>query len=319
MSSGESKINKLKRLIFSPIALYLKIKQFDPAIVHLNPPMDSKGFFRDAAYLLVVKLLHKKIVLQLHGGLDSKEFFDPQAWLRLPRKLILQRADAVILLTKLEYRHAIEFCNFKRIKVIPNAINVSAYAHNIKTLDSNTEEIVLIYIGRLVVEKGLLEAVRAMALLKDKGHAKLKFKIAGTGPLAKELENLIDNLAIRECVELVGPVFGAQKILFWRSAHILVFPTYYEGLPYALLEALAAGVPAITTEVGGIPEVIENGAHGIFVRPKNIEDIAIAITKIIENPNIYKSMVIKCIALANEKYDIKKLAADIDSTYQELL
>jgi len=70
----ESKFNKIKRYIFSPVNLARKIIPFHPNIVHLNPSMDFKGFFRDAVYLFVAKLLGKKVILQLHAGLKPEVF-----------------------------------------------------------------------------------------------------------------------------------------------------------------------------------------------------------------------------------------------------
>ena len=150
--------------------------------------------------------------------------------------------------------------------MVPNAIDVAAFTNQISEKINHSSEITLVYIGRLVDTKGIKEGIEALALLKQQGYQNLKFNIAGTGPYEQSLKDLAINLNINDSVEFMGPVFGEQKIQFWNHATILVFPTYFdEGLPYTLLEALASGTPSITTRVGGIPEVIEDGVQGLFV------------------------------------------------------
>ena len=316
--SHESKFNKIKRYIFSPINLVVKIINFQPDIVHLNPSMDFKGFFRDAAYLFVAKLLGRKIVLQLHAGLKPQVFFNKSSWLFWPRKLVLQAADVVILLTKLEFEHAANFCNFKILKIVPNAIDVAAFASNITDKFNNSNEITLVYIGRLVVEKGIKEAIEALALLNQQDYKNLKFKIAGAGSYEQSLKNLSKELNISDKVEFMGPIFGDKKMQFWSNANILVFPSYFEGLPYTLLEALASGTPIITTRVGGIPEIIEDGVQGLFVEEKSPEAIARAIKKMVSNISCLKSMSQECVKRANERFSIERLSNEIGDIYENI-
>ena len=315
----ESKFNKIKRYIFSPISLAAKIISYQPDIVHLNPSMDFKGFFRDAVYLFVAKLLGKKVVLQLHAGLKPHVFFNRSSWLYWPRRLVLQTADAVILLTQLEAEHAAGFCHFKALNVVPNAIDMAAFANHISEKINHSSEITLVYIGRLVDTKGIKEGIEALALLKQQGYQDLKFNIAGTGPYEQSLKDLVIKLNINDSVEFMGPVFGDKKIQFWHDATILVFPTYFdEGLPYTLLEALASGTPAITTRVGGIPEVIDDGMQGFFVEPKNPEAIATIIKTLISDKSLLKNLSEECIKRANAHYSIERLSNQIENIYESI-
>ncbi len=318
-SCQESKLSKIKRYILSPVSLAIKIISFQPDIVHLNPSMDFKGFFRDAVYLFIAKLLGKKVVLQLHAGLKPQVFFNQLSCLYRPRRLVLQTADAVILLTQLEAKHAAGFCHFKALTVVPNAIDVTVFTTNVTEKNNTSDEITLVYIGRLVDEKGIKESIEALSLLKQQGYKNVTFKIAGTGPYEQSLKHLVDELNVNDNVEFMGPIFGEQKIQFWHDATILVFPTYFdEGLPYTLLEALASGTPSITTRVGGIPEVIEDGIHGLFVEEKNPEAIANAIKTMVSDKSLLKTMSEECIKRANEHYSIARLSKQIEAIYENL-
>ncbi len=315
--TGESKVAKLWRFLTSPISFFVKVVVYRPNIVHLNPSMDFKGFFRDAVYLMIAKCLGKTVVLQLHAGLKPQVFFDAKSLLAYPRKWILWMANAVILLTDIEYRHAKAFTEFKLLTVVPNAIDLSEFRGQVKQLTVQ-DKISLIYIGRLVESKGVVEGIKALALLKGRGYNNLQFKVAGSGPFETALKTLVNDLGVSDSVSFLGGIYGDEKQTFWNNAHILVFPTYFdEGLPYTLLEALASGTPVITTEVGGIPEVIVNGKQGLFVPPQNPEAVADAILKLISDPSLFEDMSSACLARAREAYGLERLAKQVGGLYEQ--
>lgn len=315
----ESKLNKIKRYILSPISLAAKIHGYQPDIVHLNPSMDFKGFFRDAVYLFVSKLLGKKVVLQLHAGLTPQVFFNKSSWLYWPRKTVLQAADVVILLTRLEFEHAKGFCNYNAVKVVPNAVDVDAFNGISAKKGFDSSKITLAYIGRLVEAKGVKEVIEALATLKQQGYVNLQFKIAGSGPYEENLKRLADELSVNDSTVFMGPIFGDKKMQFWADADILAFPTYFdEGLPYTILEALASGTPVITTRVGGIPEVIEEGRQGIFVEPKNPEAIVNAVKKMVSDTSLMMTMSEACNESAHRQYSIERLSNQIETIYGEI-
>jgi glycosyltransferase involved in cell wall biosynthesis len=280
--------------------------------------MDFKGYWRDIVYFLIAKLLMRKVIFQLHGGDKPERFFRHE---RIPgyfRKWQLSAADAVVLLLEKEKQAAFDYCPFKRLVVIPNAIDGKEFA-DFTPRSFRKERFNLAYIGRLVREKGIFEAVEAFSVLQRDGIDNISLSIAGAGPAEEELKRLVHSLGLEKHVEFRGTVRGTFKTQFWREADLLVFPTYHEGLPYTLLESLAAGVPVITTHVGGIPEAVEDGVHGVFVEPRDPEALAGAIRTMLSDRERLRMMSEACIMSARKRFGIERLAAQFDELYHALM
>ncbi|MDZ4154236.1 glycosyltransferase family 4 protein, partial [Methylicorpusculum sp.] len=211
-----------------------------------------------------------------------------------------------------------QFCNFKSLYVVPNALNNLNFSRRVKKI--NRDKTKLFFIGRLIETKGVAESIKALSILKDEGIENVILDIAGDGPFQEELKKISIELGVNNSCNFVGPIFDEQKNELWEASDILVFPTYFkEGLPYALLEALATGTPSITTAAGGIPEIIDDNIEGIIVEPKNALQVAEAIKYLIQNPDKYELMSIACLEKAQNKFSILNLANKIDNIYLSLL
>ena len=174
-----------------------------------------------------------------------------------------------------------------KIKVIDNGIALERFENLVETKKMKNqlgfEEKIRIIgtIGSLGIEKGhiyLLEAARQILdVVKD-----LKFLMIGDGPLRKPLEEKSERLGIKKHVIFMGHRKDIPELLM--AMDIFVLPSIKEGLPVALLEAMAAKRPVIATRVGGIPKVIENKDIGILVEPKDITGLRDAIINLINDP-----------------------------------
>ena len=144
-----------------------------------------------------------------------------------------------------------------------NAIDVDVLGAPKRSIRSDSV-LNLVYVGRLAEVKGVFEALEAAALLRDEGIS-VNLAIAGSGPAERQLRLRIAELGIEDRVTLKGPLFGAEKNELWLNSDAFLFPTsHHEGLPYALLESMAAGTVPVTCPVGAIPDVIEHQKHGLF-------------------------------------------------------
>jgi glycosyltransferase involved in cell wall biosynthesis len=203
--------------------------------------------------------------------------------------------------------------------VIPNAIDLSEY-QGVCPKEYRAKVIRLAYIGRLDLDKGLMEAVEAVRILvQERGLKDIEFVIAGSGPAEERLHSRIKEQGLSSYVKLIGATFGAAKMKFWREADILVFPSHHEGLPYTVLESLAAGTPVVASDVGGIPDAVEDGTHGILVKPHDARMLAGAIETLLCDRNRLRRMSAACIERARECYGIERLAQQVAGLYQEML
>jgi glycosyltransferase involved in cell wall biosynthesis len=176
----------------------------------------------------------------------------------------------------------------------------------------------LVYLGRLVAVKGLYESIEAVALLRDAGIP-VRLEIAGNGPDEAGLRSRAAALGLQEEVVFRGAVFGADKDRLWLQADVLVFPTYHrEGLPYALLEAMAAGVVPVTCPVGAIPDVIEDRRDGLLVPPRDPAAVAAAIRWLADHRQAAGAIARAARQRVGRDYCVERLAADFCGVYSRL-
>jgi glycosyltransferase involved in cell wall biosynthesis len=144
--------------------------------------------------------------------------------------------------------------------------------------------------------------------------------IAGSGPQEDQLRARVADLHLDERVHFLGRLFDERKEALWRSAHIFVFPTFFlEGLPYALLEAMAVGAVPVTTRAGAIPDVVEDGVHGVFVPPRKPAALAAAIARLDDDRRTLVRMAEASRQRVVERYTLTRLADDFRRLYSCVL
>lgn len=306
------------RLMVSPVALAMEILHCRPAIVHLNTSMDAKAFWRDAAYFAIAKALKARTVYQVHGGALPAEFFPVGSRRSRLLQRVLEAADMVVVLGQAElaaYRH---FAPAARTRRIANALDLGEF-DTAQPKHFERAELRLGYLGRLNGEKGLFETLEALAVLATRHSFPFTFTIAGSGESEALLRARAGALGLASRVHFRGPVFGAEKTAFWRETDIFVFPTYREGLPYAVLEGLASGTPMITTSVGAIPDAFTDGVHGLFVPPRSPKAIADALTTVASDRKRLARMSAACLERARSDFGSDRLVREFDRLYAQVL
>jgi glycosyltransferase involved in cell wall biosynthesis len=314
----ESGLQKLLRFAFSPLTFLGFLLFWRPDIVHFNTPMRPKSFWRDLAYLVVARLLGCKVIYQVHGGALPHEFFHGSPLLTKLLARVLRASDVVVLLAQVELDAYRKFVPGTRLEVIANAVDATSLEAT--TIEENPKgPLHLAYLGRLTEAKGIFDVVEALAILAREGRA-ITLSIAGSGPQECQLRTKVAELGLEDRVCFLGPLFGEQKKALWRSAHIFVFPTFFlEGLPYALLEAMAAGAVPVTTRVGAIPDVLEDGVHGVLVPAKEPAALATAIARLDDDREALIRMAVSGRQRVIERYNLARLADDFRNLYLSLV
>jgi len=315
----ESVISKLTRFVFSPILFFCQLIQKKPQIVHLNTSLEPKSYWRDIVYLLVARAMGKKIVYQVHGGALPQVFFKGNKLLTSLLRLVLSTADVVVLLAQEELLAYHDFVSDQCLEVIPNAIAMYADAQWKKMPSSQNGPLRLVYVGRLAENKGIFEIVEALRILRSKGK-NVQLVVAGSGPEEVRLRSHVEDLGLNDHVSFVGAIFGEEKKRIWEEADLFVFPTYHrEGLPYTLLESMAARTPPVVSPVGAIPDVMEDGVHGVFVPSRNPE----ALAKNIERLDSDRALICRMGEAGRQRvadyYTVERLAKDFNRIYCNLI
>jgi glycosyltransferase involved in cell wall biosynthesis len=145
----------------------------------------------------------------------------------------------------------------------------------------------MISVGRLVEKKGFCHLIRACALLRERGND-FALSIYGTGPQRDELARLIETLGVGDIVKLQGSRTQKELMALYREADLFVLSPYIlesgdrDGIPNVLMEAMAVGLPAVATDVSGIPELIEHERSGLLVPPRDEVALAAALERLLD-------------------------------------
>ncbi len=185
-------------------------------------------------------------------------------------------------------------CNSRKIKTHHSAIDCNFFAYQPHPYQMG-EPITLVTVARLDEKKGIEYAIQAVALLLTK-YPNILYKIVGFGSMQQEFQNLIDRLKVRGNVILIGRASQEEVVHHLATSHIFILPSItsanndQEGIPNALKEAMAIGLPVISTWEAGIPELITDGVEGFLVDQKDVYSLAERIDYLIKHKDIWQTM-----------------------------
>jgi glycosyltransferase involved in cell wall biosynthesis len=313
----EGALAKLLRLIASPFALAATIIFRHASIVHLNTSLNPRAYWRDLAYLFVAKALGARVVYQVHGGKLPRVFFAGSELLTGFLRRTLRIPDLVVVLARSELEAYREFLPGQQVVALPNGIDCRPFGAVPTVRSSPHRPLRLVYFGRVAREKGLYELLQGMRLAHELG-VDARLVIAGSGAEEGRLKRYAQALGMAARVTFAGPVFGADKVKLFAGADVMLLPSYSEGLPYALLEGMAAGIPVIATPVGAIPDVVSEGIHGLLVPPRDGKAIAEGLVMLAGDRERLSWMSRACRRRIRAAFSIERLAAEFAQQYAQL-
>jgi colanic acid/amylovoran biosynthesis glycosyltransferase len=182
----------------------------------------------------------------------------------------------------------------------------------------------IVTIARLAEKKGVEYAIRAVAKLA-KSKTNLNYTIVGDGPLKERLQQLIQELNVDSIVTLVGWKQQQEVIEIINNSDIMLAPSVTskdgdrEGIPVAFMETMAMGLPIISTDHSGIPELIENGVSGFLVPERDVDTLTEKLNYLVENPEVWQKMGIAGRAFVEKHYNIDKLNDKLVEIYSSRL
>jgi glycosyltransferase involved in cell wall biosynthesis len=312
----EGALGRLARLAASPFLLAATIVRTGAELLHINTSLNAKAYWRDLAYVVVAKLCGARVLYQVHGG-KLDEFARGRGLFDRFVRASLRLADAVVVLSRAQFEAFRARLPAHAVEVVPNGIDCAPYTRYNRAAPDAAAPLRLIYIGRLAPAKGLLETIEALRLARGRGVA-ARLVLAGSGPEEPRLRQYVRDAGLAREVAFVGPAYGSHKAQLLAQADVLVLASYSEGLPYSLLEAMAAGVVPIVTPVGAIPDVVGEGEHGLFVAPRDAEAVAAAISRLAGDRAALARMSAACRARIAVGYSLERVARDFSQLYWEL-
>jgi len=309
VSYSKSPIPKTTYLIYLwgiLIAFRKLIKEgFTPDIIHANI------YRAGIPAVFLGKIFNKPVVLSEHFSSFPRGMIKGIEKLKV--RFALNRVSLITTVSCDLSNHIKKYGVRNTFKVVPNAVNTQIfYPHIDKKLDANKK---LLLVALFNPIKGIPYLLRAISTVKEKRND-FTLDIVGDGTYRKKYEKYVDELGISDKVKFHGLKNKVEVAQFMRNADIFVLPSIWENLPCVLIEALASGLPVITTSVGGIPEIF-NEDFGILIKPKDIKELRDAILYMLENYKKYSKEKIHDYAKTHFSYE--SIGKQFDEIYNELL
>lgn len=348
LSSLEEKGIKIKKLKFlkreiNPvfdcleiIELMKLINNFKPAYLHLSS--SKAGILGSIAgfkikFLRPKKFKNMKVIYRIGGW----SFNDPSPWWKkkmffLAEKITAGLKDIIVVNNKADFNEALKLKikPKKELKIIYNGIDAlkmdflpkdEARLKIFKNISKKygktfQADFIIGVIANFYHTKGLeyfIETVKILKLNFGLDLQSTKFLIIGDGAERKNLESLIKKFDLSSEIFLAGQIPEASKYL--KAFDIFILPSVKEGFPWVILDAMAAKIPVIATNVGALPEIIENGKNGILVEPKSPRQIAEAIKYLNENEMIRQELAIQAHQTVLFKFPIEKMIRETEELF----
>ena len=247
-------------------------------IVHVHGASNA-SFWLIRIFIYIAKLFGKKVIFHCHGA----EF---QLFTARHRKAVirtLNKCDCIIALSKswkLWFENTIHHKNVVVIK------NVIAPPHINK---KKNDKFVILFFGRLGKRKGIYDILDVLSEHREEFINKLEFLFGGDGDV-EQVQAIIRERNLNDIAKYHGWVSGIKKERLLNQADAYILPSYNEGLPISVLEAMSYSLPIISTTVGGIPEILKNNENGFIMEPGDKIAIYHAISKLMANEAMTKRM-----------------------------
>ena len=247
------------------------------------------GFLKDAPFVLLCKLLGRKVVIHQHNKGMVKDVDRPiYRWL-LP---MVYRHTKVILLSWRLYADIEKVVKREQVMICPNGIPDTNCSKT--SVERHNDVLHILFLSNLIVSKGVLVLLDALNILKERGY---RFVCDFVGGETKELNGRrfaheIETRGLNGIALYHGRKYGKDKEDFLQMADMLVFPTYYfnECFPLVILEAMMYGLPVISTDEGGIRDEVKDGKNGFVVKPHDAVALADAIQRLLDDKDARQTM-----------------------------
>ena len=313
-SMRPQKFLNLARYIFSLIHLMFS---FRPQLVYFVPAVTGFPFYRDCLFALIFKLFPCKVIYHLHGyGIRQKINSRAQLWLY---KWFFKKTT-VIHLSRLLYDDIKEVITKEQCRFLANGIKDPFPEFAARKKPVNPKPVIL-FLSNLHESKGPLLLLNAYQQLKKDGKKFIVYFVGNPSSTISEerFKALIKEKELENHVKYLGPKYGEEKDEILLNSDILVFPTTKDTFPLVLLEAMAAGLPVVSTLEGAIPEIVDDGVTGFLVEPQNEKQLAEKIAYLIDNPDKAQQMGIAGRKKFEREYNLEVFHQRLVAVFDEVL
>jgi len=268
--------------------------------VLLNPSLLPRAILRNAAFVFLARMLGKKVIVFWRGFNLEVEKRIERSW-RWPFSLIFNRADLSIVLAR-EFKDKLQQLQISHPVIVSTTVIDQAQmpVTNCGLGHGATKRI--LFLSRVERNKGIHEALAAFHLLRQ-ADPEVTIDVVGDGPELSDIRAQYRNL---QGVTWHGYLDDRQKMPLLEGAGVFVFPSYTEGMPNCVLEAMACGLPVVTTAVGGLKDFFIDGEHGFFVEQQSPQQLADRVARILGDPDLHAAISTRNFVFARAHFSAPK-------------
>lgn len=306
------KTNRIREFITGLIRIHFALKR-DLKIKIIHVHCASKGsFYRKSIVLLLGKIHEKKIIMHMHGG-NFKEFYNESSIIKLYIRHILKKSDKVICLSDEWETFYSNELGLKNTIVVENSVEIK----KIVPQEKSRSVIRLIFLGKICREKGIFDLIDFLLSNNHFLNGNIHLTICGMGE-DENMKDLIEKIKVEKSIEYKGWVEGEEKEKLIQQSDIFILPSYFEGVPMSILEAMSYSKPIISTNVGGIPSIVKEKHNGWLVRPGKLENLSMVFDEIFMNPFLLELYGINSLKMSVNN-NPKKMFEKLDHLYEEII
>jgi glycosyltransferase involved in cell wall biosynthesis len=275
-------INKIVVFMQAIGSLCWRLSQQEVDIVHIH--VSERGSaFRQAITTTIAWLFRKPVIIHTHSA-EFREFYAhlPQI-VKTGLNWAFGKSTRFIVLSQSWQKFYIDRLGLpaESVVVLPNPVKLPRSIPE----RTNSDLVKLLFLGRIGDRKGAFDLIKAFAAMPPAQQQHTHLILAGDGE-GERARYLISDLNLTASITILDWVNEQQRDELLAQAHVFILPSYNEGLPMALLEAMSWGLPVITTPVGGIPELVICGTNGLLVNPGEIDELSAALQSLVTSEQL---------------------------------
>ncbi len=305
-------------------AYLLKLLTLRPDLVHIHAG-GGTDVFRKGWDVLLARICRRRVLLHIHGG-DFDTFFAPGNQRKRKRiERIFRRCNGVVALSDFWRSLYIRIVDDATIHVVNNCVDVELY----RSLDRDAARRalnlpfhapVVLHLGSQGKRKGTFDLLRAIPRVLEAARETVVIMVGPDEDVhpgaISEGQALADELGISRAVRFLGARTGQQKLVCLGAADLFVLPSYNENFPISILEAMASGLPVISTKVGGIPEILSDAVPEDLIEPGDSLALAERITAYVTNPKLSQEAGRRNRTVVEQRFNIEVFAQRLGNAYE---
>lgn len=276
--------------------------------IHIHSASEG-SFYRKYFVYKLAKLFNKKVIYHIHCPVFCEIYKESPIFRQRRIGEVLNGSDLILVLCEHWKNEISAICNNKNIQILYNPCLIKEFEK------ITTNKINILFMGRIGKRKGVYDIIEAA---KSITNPDVEINLYGDGDL-KEFEKLINENDLQNKVKLKGWISGDKKDEAYRNADIYILPSFEEGLPMSVLEAMSYKLPVISTPVGGTPEAVEDNVNGFLIETGDYQALAQKINLLAEDKGIREKMGQESLRIAKEKFDVNVIIKQLKEIYDELL